>query len=228
MIRYVLFDLDDTLLDFKAGEAIAFSSALKKHGICPNEQMVARYHEINNMLWKRLELQEISRQELMDSRFDMLFQEFSIDLCGIEVEKDYEHELSLQHIFMPGAEAVLEELYGSYELYLVSNGSTDIQNRRLDDSGIRRYFRKIFISQELGAEKPSARFFDIAFSEIPGFCRDQAIIVGDSLSSDIKGGKNAGILTCHFASRGTVNYDEIVPDHVIYRLSELPSLLKDF
>ncbi len=226
MIRYVLFDLDDTLLDFKAGEAIAFSSALEKFGITPNEQMVERYHEINSMLWKRLELQEIGREELMSRRFGMLFQEFSIDLDGIEVEKCYEHELSLQHIFMPGALSILEELYGSYELYMVSNGSTDIQNRRLDDSGLRRYFRSIFISQELGAEKPSARFFDIVFSEITGFRRDQAIIVGDSLSSDIRGGKNAGILTCHFASRGAVSYDEVVPDHVIYSLSELSALLK--
>ena len=120
---------------------------------------------------------------------------------------------------------MLQILYPQYQLYLASNGNLRIQKGRLDSAGIRQYFQKIFVSEEVGANKPSRDFFDACFAAIPDFDPAQAIIVGDSLTSDIQGGIHAGICTCWFNPQGNPGRADIHPDHEIAALSELPSLL---
>ena len=142
------------------------------------------------------------------------------------VAKTYEDNLSQGHEFFPGAEETLRSLYGKYPMYIVSNGTKRVQDGRLDSAGIRKYFDGIFISQDLGADKPDPLFFERCFAQIPNFDREKTMIVGDSLSSDILGGKNAGIRTCWVNVRGLPMPENDPPDHIIHSLSQLEALLE--
>lgn len=223
----VLFDIDDTVLDFKMAEKIAVSKTLRGIGIEPTDEIVERYSEINLAQWEKLELGQISRAEVLSSRFDMLFDELGIQYSGFEAQKTYEKLLEIGHYFMPGAEELLKKLYGKYELCLVSNGTASVQESRLKSAGISYMFKGIFISESIGVEKPAREFFDRCFAQMPDADRARCIIVGDSLTSDIRGGINAGIKTCWYNFRHKPPRADIVPDHTITELSALPELLEN-
>ena len=225
MIRNVLFDLDDTLFDFHKAEKIALTKTLMHFGIDPTEETLALYSTINAAHWKRLELGEISREEVKVGRYRELFKTIGVECDPVKATAYYESMLAIGHYFMPGAPELLEELYGKYRLYIVSNGTAKVQEGRIGSSGITKYMDGIFISQILGANKPDKQFFDICFAEIPDFSLSETVIIGDSLSSDIKGGINAGIITVWFNPKGIENDNDIKPDYTIKELSEVPGLL---
>ena len=225
MIRNVLFDLDDTLFDFHKAEKIALTKTLVHFGIDPTEETLALYSAINAAHWKRLELGEISREEVKVGRYRELFKTIGVECDPVKATAYYESMLAIGHYFMPGAPELLEELYGKYRLYIVSNGTAKVQEGRIGSSGIAKYMDGIFISQLLGANKPDKQFFDICFAEIPDFSLSETVIIGDSLSSDIKGGINAGITTVWFNPKGIENNNDIKPDYTIKELSEVPGLL---
>lgn len=225
MIRNVLFDLDDTLFDFHKAEKIALTKTLVHFGIDPTEETLALYSTINAAHWKRLELGEISREEVKVGRYRELFETIGIECDPVKATAYYESMLAIGHYFMPGASELLEELYRKYRLYIVSNGTAKVQEGRIGSSGIAKYMEGIFISQILGANKPDKQFFDICFAEIPDFSLSETVIIGDSLSSDIKGGINAGITTVWFNPKGIENDNDIKPDYTIKELSEVPGLL---
>lgn len=225
MIRNVLFDLDDTLFDFHKAEKIALTKTLVHFGIDPTEETLALYSTINAAHWKRLELGEISREEVKVGRYRELFKTIGVECDPVKATAYYESMLAIGHYFMPGAPELLEELYGKYRLYIVSNGTAKVQEGRIGSSGIKKYMDGIFISQILGANKPDKQFFDICFAEIPDFSLSETVIIGDSLSSDIKGGINAGITTVWFNPKGIENDSDIKPNYTIKELSEIPGLL---
>lgn len=225
MIRNVLFDLDDTLFDFHKAEKIALTKTLVHFGIDPIEETLALYSTINAAHWKRLELGEISREEVKVGRYRELFETIGVECDPVKATAYYESMLAIGHYFMPGAPELLEELYGKYRLYIVSNGTAKVQEGRIGSSGIAKYMDGIFISQILGANKPDKQFFDICFAEIPDFSLSETVIIGDSLSSDIKGGINAGITTVWFNPKEIENDSVIKPDYTIKELSEVPGLL---
>lgn len=225
MIRNVLFDLDDTLFDFHKAEKIALTKTLVHFGIDPTEETLALYSTINAAHWKRLELGEISREEVKVGRYRELFKTIGVECDPVKATAYYESMLAIGHYFMPGAPELLEELYRKYRLYIVSNGTAKVQEGRIGSSGIAEYMDGIFISQILGANKPDKQFFDICFAEIPDFSLSETVIIGDSLSSDIKGGINAGITTVWFNPKGIENNNDIKPDYTIKELSEVPGLL---
>lgn len=225
MKRFVFLDLDDTIFDFHKAERIALSKTLETLGLQPEPAVLARYSEINAEQWRLLERGELSREEVKERRYRLLFEEFGMEISPVLTARTYERNLSIGHYFVEGAEALLETLSRTFRLFLVSNGSSDIQRSRIGSSDIPAYFEKIFISEEVGFNKPDVRFFDAVFAEIPDFDRAQAVIVGDSLSSDIKGGKNCGITTVWFNPSGKGAPDDVRPDHTISRLCELPFLL---
>lgn len=225
MIRNVLFDLDDTLFDFHKAEKIALTKTLVHFGIDPTEETPALYSTINATHWKRLELGEISREEVKVGRYRELFKTIGVECDPVKATAYYESMLAIGHYFMPGAPELLEELYRKYRLYIVSNGTAKVQEGRIGSSGIAKYMDGIFISQILGANKPDKQFFDICFAEIPDFSLSETVIIGDSLSSDIKGGINAGITTVWFNPKGIENDSDIKPDYTIKELSEVPGLL---
>ena len=226
MLKYIFFDLDDTILNFTAGEANALSQALSEAGIIPTQAVLDRYHVINQACWELLEEGRLTRDEVLVQRFEQLFREMNIHYSGRDLCQLYEYLLSKQHAFMPDAEQLLRELSSKYRLYLASNGAAAVQNPRLDDAGIRKYFQGIFISEEIGADKPSKAFFDACFAAIPNFRVEEAAMVGDSLTSDIRGGHNAGLRTVWFNCHGKEPRADIRPDYVIQNLSDLIPLLE--
>lgn len=226
MIRTILFDLDDTLLDFKRSEAEALRWALEKMGLTPTDYVVQRYSAINQEQWQLLEDKVITRMQVLVRRFEILFREFGIDKSAEEMQHLYHRRLATGHYFLPGAEELLEELHGKYKLYIVSNGTAAVQDPRIESSGIARYFEEIFISERVGVNKPDVRFFEKCFARIEGFCKDEAIIIGDSLTSDIRGGNNAGIRTCWFNPRHEAEKPGIHADYQVDDLMKIPQLLK--
>lgn len=226
MIDVVFFDADDTLLDFRRSEAAAISKTLARLGIEPDEGTVALYSAINAEHWRMLERGEISRKELQTRRFDVLFERLGYKIDSHLTQSIYEKLLAEGHYLLPGATGLLEELSPRYRLYILSNGAVKIQSPRLEASGIRGYFRDVFISQSIGYNKPSRELFEYCFARIPSFEPKNSIIVGDSLSSDIQGGINAGIHTCWFNPKRLPLIGEIKPEFEISALSELPELLE--
>lgn len=226
MIKNVFLDLDDTILDFQRGERRAIHRAFVEMGLPTDEATVERYIEINLACWKALERGEMGRDEVLVGRFEMLFDELQIDASPIVAQNIYEALLSKEHDFIPGAEELLRqfEKSGKYDLYMATNGISVVQKPRISDSGVGRYFKGIFISEEIGYAKPRKEYFDACFEKIEGFRSDETIIVGDSLTSDILGGINAGIPTCHFNPKDKP-YGDIKPDYKIKKLSELIPLL---
>ena len=226
MIKTVFLDLDDTILDFQLAEHKAIRRALSDVGIEPSDEVVARYIEINRDCWAALERGELTREVVLTRRFELLFSELGRDISPTETQKKYAAYLGSFHDFLPGGRELLDEFKkcGKYNLYIATNGIFKVQAPRIEASGIAPYFKGIFISEKLGFNKPKKEFFDLCAAQIEGYEPSEAIIVGDSLSSDIQGGINAGILTCHFNPRG-IAYDRITPDYQIKDLSELIPLL---
>lgn len=164
----VLFDLDDTLLDFKSSEKTAIIETFSQLGIQPTPERLARYSEINEKMWKSLELGEICRADLLVQRFEILFAEHGItEIKGEDAQKIYEHQLSQQIPFVPGARELLDQLVPRYALYLVSNGTAVVQDSRIRLAGLTPYFQEVFISQRVGYDKPHPAFFHIVFRIFP-------------------------------------------------------------
>ncbi|HIT33872.1 MAG TPA: noncanonical pyrimidine nucleotidase, YjjG family [Candidatus Faecousia intestinigallinarum] len=226
MLEFLLIDLDDTILDFKKAEKLALSKTLQHFGMEPTQAVCARYSQINRAHWQMLERGEITRAQVLLGRFERLFAELGVEADPAAIAADYEHNLSIGHFFLPGAEAALERLHGKYKLYLASNGTAKVQAGRLESANIRRYFEEVFISQLLRADKPSPEFFDKCFARIPGFVKEKAMMVGDSLTSDMLGGKNAGIATCWVNPEHKKAPESLQPDYTIERLEQLPVLLE--
>lgn len=222
----VLLDIDDTLLDFHKAEAIALTKTLIEMGIEPKEQTLARYSQINAKQWELLEEGKLTREQVLTCRFDILFRELGIEHSGYEARLLYERYLSIGHFFMDWAEELLKALYGRYRLYIVSNGTASVQAGRIESAGIAEYFEEIFISEEIGHNKPSADFFECCFERIPDFDRALTIIVGDSLTSDIRGGINAEIKTCWYNPQRRPAGHDVQADYEICNLRQLPPLLE--
>ena len=224
MVDTLFFDLDNTLLDFNQAERIAVGKTLKHFHIEPKEAVLKRYSELNQAQWKLLEQGKISREQVKLHRFQLLFAELGTDAPAEEAALMYETLLAYGHYFIDGAEELLETLYGKYRMYLVTNGTLSVQKGRLKSAGISRYFEDIFISEELGYNKPSIEYFNCCFSKIPDFHKESAVIIGDSLTSDIQGGINAGIRTIWFNPNHEKSSD-IIPDYEFDKLCSLPELL---
>ena len=226
-MAFVFLDIDDTLLDFHKAEALALSRAISEMGVEPQPELLSRYSEINRQQWELLENGLLTRDQVLLRRFELLFAEKGLSLSAPDLRDRYEGHLAEGHFFMPGAPELLEALYGRHRLFIVSNGSAVVQAGRIASAGIARYFEQIYISEQIGYEKPTPAFFDRCFACIPDFEREKAIIVGDSLTSDIRGGRNAEIKSCWYNPRGQQPRDDIQADCEIRTLSELPALLED-
>lgn len=226
MIRTILFDLDDTLLDFKASEAVALRQTLKTLGLEPTEEILARYSVINQAQWELLEKKVLTRQQVLTRRFDILFGEYGIHCEAQKAQDLYHHLLSQGHFFIDGAQDLLEDLYTKYDLYIISNGTAAVQDGRIASSGVAKYFKDIFISERMGADKPDPVFFENSFARIPGFHKEEAVIIGDSLTSDIRGGNNMRVRTVWFNPHNLPPREGITADYEIKALEDLPALIK--
>ena len=225
MYRFLFLDLDDTILDFHKAEAIAIAKTFRKSGLPDTPEMIEHYSRVNHRQWELLNAGKITRDEVLTSRFEILFQESGIRADVGQVLEDYEHFLAIGHYFLPGALETLQYLSQKYNLYIASNGTAPVQDGRLKSAGILPLFQDVFISQRLGANKPSREFFELAAARIPDYSPKEALMIGDSLTSDIQGGVNAGIDTCWYNPKGLPLPDSPKPTYVIGALTELMKLL---
>ena len=226
MIEFLLLDLDDTILDFHKAERIAIAKTIRDFGVEPTEEVLGRYHVINKWHWEQLELGTMTREEILVGRFDVLFREWDREVDAVAVARTYEKNLATGHYFLPGAEEAVEILHKKYRLFLTSNGTATVQKGRMTSANLYRFFEKVFVSQEIGHNKPAKAYFDACFAQIPGFDPAKTMIVGDSLSSDIRGGINAGIKTCWVNPAHLAAKADVIPDYEIEALSQLPALLE--
>ena len=226
MIEFLLLDLDDTILDFHKAERIGITKTLEDFGLHATEEVLTTYSAINKKHWEMLERGELTREEVLTGRFKALFHHFGMDVDATACARRYEKHLSVGHYFLPGAEEAVQRLSKQYRLFLVSNGTASVQKGRMTSANLYPYFEKVFVSQQIGYNKPAKEYFDRCFEQIPDFDPQKAMIVGDSLTSEILGGINAGIATCWVNPKG-LPADTIQPDYQIKALSELEALLEN-
>lgn len=227
VFKTILFDVDDTLLDFSENEDQALTKTFSKLNHRFSSEDRRQYKSYNQHLWQQYEDGVITRSYLLQIRFKNFFkQEFNEDINNEQVTKIFLNFLAQGHQKIKGAAQLLTDLrMAGCRLFVASNGLPDVQRQRLQDAGLLQYFQALFVSGKIGYQKPAKEFFETAFQQIPAFDRQAAIIVGDSLSSDIKGGLNAGIKTVWFNPQHTKNTTMVRPDYEIADLIELEKVV---
>lgn len=220
-----LFDADNTLLDFSRSERDALSECLCARGIEPTNQILSRYAEINDLHWKLLERGLTTREKLRTDRFAEFFGEMGLTLDPNQMADDYLVALSSKAYCMDGAENLIRRLAGRCRLFIITNGNASVQNARFNSTSMAPLFEGVFISEELGVSKPDKRFFDLVADSIKDFDPRDALVIGDSLSSDILGGIHAGIDTCWFNRRGIDAPQDMSITYTVRSLEEVESIL---
>ena len=228
MIKTLLWDIDGTLLDFGKAEAYGIRKCFEIFGLgeCTDE-MLKCYSAINHKYWKLLELGELTKQQVLTNRFVDFFKYEGIDFDRID---DFNHEYQIRlgdkAFFCDNALETVTALKGKYKQYAVTNGTYVAQERKLNQSGLINIFDDVFISDKIGFEKPTIQFFNAVQEKIGKFKSDEVMIIGDSLSSDMKGGNNAGILCCWYNPNNAKNESNIKVDFEIKNIAEIKKILK--
>jgi len=223
--KTLLFDIDNTLLDFSASEKVALQRLFEGQNFPLKPEVKARYQTINQGLWTAFEEGKIDRDEVMNTRFSILFKEYGLEVDGVSLEKSYHSYLKEGHQLINGALELIKDLQNQYNLYIVTNGDSETQYKRLHDSGLYPLFKDIFVSEDTGYQKPMKEYFDYVFERIPNLTVENTLIIGDSLSADIKGGEMAGIDTCWFNPEMIPNDTGILPTYEIQKLEEVYQVL---
>ena len=227
MIKAILWDIDGTILDFIRAEHAAIKKCFEvfQLGDCTDE-MIARYSKINKGYWEKLERKEITKPELLVGRFkDFFAGENIITDCAKEFNKEYQVRLGDTICFCDNSYELLKGLKGRVKQYAVTNGTKIAQDKKLSKSGLVDVFDDIFISEEVGYEKPDVRFFEHVWAKIGAYRPDEVMIVGDSLTSDMKGGNNAGIVCCWYNPKKVPNTKNLKIDYEIENLNEIKALI---
>ena len=199
---WLLFDADDTLFDYPLAEGKALRNTFEHFGQVYRSEYLRIYQVFNRQVWGEFERGETTASELRLKRFRLLFDEIGVALDPPDFSQRYLENLAQASDLFPGAAGLLQALTGRYHIALVTNGLKEVQHARLERSAIRPFIEKIFISEEVGAAKPYPGFFEAVFQEIGHPPKNQVLIIGDSLTSDIQGGLNYGIDTCWFNPAG--------------------------
>ena len=228
MIKTILWDVDGTLLDFDAAEKAAIKTLFQDFslGEC-TDAMIARYHEINIGFWQKLERNELTRSQVLVGRFEQFFKEYGISTeIAPAFNERYQLTLGDTIVYRDDSLSIVKSLKDKVKQYVVSNGTVAAQNKKLDRSKLGREMDGIFLSEALGVDKPDIAFFTKVFSEIHADDLSTIMIVGDSLSSDIQGGMNAGIRTCWYNPEGKDLPSTYHVDYIISDLHELMDLIE--
>ena len=226
-MRYdiVLFDADGTLLDFHRSEREAVKEALAMSGIDADAEMIKKYSEINDRLWKMLERKEIERSVLLYRRFELFCEHYGYVADAKKIALDYMQMLSTKGYMLEGAEELLQSLLGRVRMYIVTNGVEFIQRERYARTGMDKYFNDLFISEAIGFNKPDVKYFNCVAEHIEGFEPSRTLIVGDSLTSDIKGGLNFGIDTCWYDPDRKRNEGDICPTYTAHSFEQVYDII---
>lgn len=227
-IKVILWDIDGTLLNFAEAEKAAIRTCFGMFGLgeCTDE-MLADYSEINRNYWKRLERGEISKKEVLEGRFREFFAKYNLDVSAAEkFNTQYQVSLGDTVVFYPNGLEVVQALKGKIPQYAVTNGTKIAQDKKLKNSDLIHILDGVFISEVVGVEKPGVGFFDKVFEIIGEYDKSEVMIIGDSLTSDIQGGNNVGIVTCWFNPGGKKEETDLRIDYEIQDLGEILKIVE--
>ena len=228
MIKVILWDIDGTLLSFKLAERAAIRTCFAKFGLGEiTDEMLARYSEINASYWKRLELGELTKGQVLRGRFEEFFNAYGLDTaCVDDFNAEYQVRLGETVVFNDDGRELVERLRGRVKQYAVTNGTLVAQRGKLKNSGLDQLLDDVFISDVIGVEKPGIGFFNAVFAAIGDYKSDEVLIVGDSLTSDMQGGNNAGILCGWYNPGGAPVPEGLRVDYDIRDLNAVKLILE--
>lgn len=230
MGRYktILWDLDQTLLNFELSRDYALRAVFERYGLEISDAVMARYAAINQNCWNRLELGELTKDEVTVGRFRILFQEMGVfHVPPEEINTAYQKELGSVFFYMEGAKELVVRLKKEgYRQYVVTNGVNTTQESKMKRSGLSEIVDGVFVSEVIGYPKPMKAYFDACFAALPDVAREECILVGDSLTSDMRGAENAGIASCWFNPEKRAKDVDVRTDYEICRLEELIPILE--
>lgn len=223
-MRYdiILADIDNTLLDFDRCSAAGVKKVMDHYGVAYSEDHLQQYLALNDRLWKRYERGEIPKNVIFETRFREFMALFGVDADALFANELYMEGLKSQVFYKPHCMEFLNAVKGRCKLYAVTNGVALTQQVRLKKSGLEPYFDKIFISEQMGCKKPETKFFVKVFDAIGPVDKSRCILLGDSLTSDMQGGRNAGIATCLVGNAA----DDPRCDYIISDLMEFLPILE--
>lgn len=227
MIKVILWDIDGTLLDFSLAEQAAIRACFARFGLgeC-SDDMLRRYSHINQAHWRRLERGELTKPQVLTGRFWEFFRSEGMEFDQIDAFNDaYQILLGDTVVFRDQGDELVRDLKGRFKQYAVTNGTAVAQERKLDKSGLIYLLDGVFISDRVGAEKPSMDFFQAVFDQIGPYGREEILIVGDSLTSDMQGGNNAGILCCWYDPQNRPLPEHLHIHYHIQNLNQLRDIL---
>lgn len=222
----IIFDADETLFDFKKSEKYAFENAMLEFNIAYDESYHLKiYKNINDAIWKDFENGLITQEKLKVERFKRLSDKLNIKFDAVEFAKSYMKHLANASFLYEDSTSLVEDLYKEYKLIIITNGLKDVQNNRIRKSTIGKYFEDIIISEEVGVSKPNPKIFEVALENIGHIDKSKILMVGDSLTSDVKGGINFGVDTCWINLKKASNTTDIKPTYEISNLLDLKTIL---
>lgn len=225
MIKYAIFDLDDTLLDFKRGEQEGVENILSKYGVQDVSKGMTTYLKINHQIWDKIE-HGFPREQLLKTRFSDTFSQLGIEVDGIKVEQEYRRVLDHNFYKIDGADQLLEELKNSgIRLMVGTNGIKTTQLSRLAGSGLERYFEDFFISEDVGFAKPDRRFFNPIHNKYQDMQMQNTVVVGDRIQADILGAKRANLSSIWFNPNQLANKEQYQPTYVADNYDQVKNII---
>lgn len=229
MIKTILWDIDGTVLDFLASQAVSMRERFIDFGLGElSDDDLELYSKINQHHWEALEREECTKAEVMQNRFVDFFKALGItSVSPSKFNSAYEDGLPDTIAFIENAKDILVDLSKNYKQYAVTNGAFSVQERKLEKAGLYDILDGVFISDSVGYEKPSVNFFNAVLDGIEPCELDEILIIGDSLTSDMKGGNNAGIKTCWYNPKHLKNNKNVQIDFEIYKLNDIYKILND-
>ncbi len=228
MIKTILWDIDGTILNFHNAAENSLKTTFRDFGYGEvTDELLHMYEEINDAYWCKLEKGEITKEKLLVERFVEFFTKIGVETTRVEeFNQAYLNGLLDTVVFMPEAYETVKKLHPDYKQYIVTNGVKELQRKKIAKAHIEEFFDGIFISDEIGYEKPQIEFFNYVFDRIPTKNPDEVIIIGDSLTSDIAGGIRAGIHTCWYHPSNEENHSDVKPEFTITSHLAFQELLK--
>ncbi len=224
--KIILFDADGTLYDFDKSAVEALKSSFSKYSINWTSERFRIYEEVNKKIWNDFEKGLITTKEIKTERFKRFFTAIGVEnIDSLQFSKDYLNFLSQNNYLLDGAADIVKWSSEKFELAIVTNGLASVQNPRFENSELRKYFKHIIISEEIGFAKPKQEIFDYSFELFNNPNKESVIIIGDNLTSDIKGGVDYGIDTCWFNPTKRENNSNIIPTYEISNLNELKKII---
>ena len=225
MKKTILMDLDNTIIDFNECARHSIMGIFEELGFEYNENVFTTFITENVRIWKRLELGEIDKPFLRANRWNIILEKLGIGYDGTIIEEKFENGVALGAYPVEYAYELLEYLYKKYDIYVVSNGFRFVQESRVKIGKYDKYFKELFLSEDIGIQKPDIRFFDYCYKNIGYPPKDELILIGDSLSADIKGGNAFGIDTIWFNKSNDTPSNTIKPTYTVNKLEEIKEIL---